>query len=501
MALEHLNEEEYQAFKERGLVALNDDAYERLKLNPGYGKTELHREQDLNKPVSMTEEFKSQPQGITPILGAPSSTDIAKGAPQIIEQAGKGFREIGQLAGEAGAKAESKLGKAATGAIGIGSFGLAEHLDPQTTAGKAASAIPLAGALGGLKGAKALATNTKVLKETARGLSSRTGLMEKDVLDTLNDLDVFKRAKSVTDATSEYVKGIPGLKHFNDWWRSRGYDIPDNVGDYKRILRVSKNILKDPNPNILPQEKAQAALSTVQATNKLLRHREFSRDPDAIRAYVKDKNDAFAILEQVFPGAKERSKALRDAYLVDDWNNLLPINKNKTVSKLGSGVMGAAILAALKAGTAPGAALMAGVAALHSPKAVSLGLRGANVLFKERKLPKFGGFGKGKVAGGPIPPGAKSAKPTVPSKLELKLTPKQLEHGESKIAELSARGNKLATEDMLKLREKSLSGDPDWARGDPLTGKGMGKLYKQENERLHVEFGEIQKKIKELLRK
>lgn len=72
MGLEHLNDSEYEALKHRGLTALNDDAYDRLKLPKGYGM------QAKVDPKPEPEQPKYSDKKLDGLVGGGPSNDTAK---------------------------------------------------------------------------------------------------------------------------------------------------------------------------------------------------------------------------------------------------------------------------------------------------------------------------------------------------------------------------------------------------------------------------------------
>lgn len=244
------------------------------------------------------------------------------------------------------------------------------------------------GALGegiqALKGAGAKAAIADAAKASA-------AIPERDMMAVLNDPSLLGRAKSVAQATMNYVKSIPGLNHVTESLREElGKSVP-TLGDYTNHLDMVKGLGDKAQP--------QDLLTGIQSVNKILGHKEFPKDPDIVRGLLQDKSNLLDKLEQSNPGFSEANKALREAHIAEQFNSWFPRNKNMSPNvlrtllaarNLGSG------LANLATGN-PGTAAMQGAAALaSSPKAIGLGIRGAQFLGQDVKMPSLGGlFGGG----------------------------------------------------------------------------------------------------------
>lgn len=192
MALEHLSDSEYQTLKTNGIAGLNDEAYNRLKLESGYGM--IHKPEPQQNMAFGQFPVHTIPQSI-PLVGGTEVADVA--AP--FAKAGKSAADfIRKAANETQQELPGKVGSAIAGTANLGA-----SLIPQTSGqvyGQAA--LPLAtGALGA--GAKAIA-GTEAGQAALGGLAKvgagLTKISEPAYAAGLKIAGVFKRALPVEEA-------------------------------------------------------------------------------------------------------------------------------------------------------------------------------------------------------------------------------------------------------------------------------------------------------------
>lgn len=219
MALEHLSDDEYEAFKRQGLAGLDDMAYERLKLPTGVGHPALGMQKDqLNAQLQAAKAgmggLETASAGIQPQI-----SEIAK-IPGQLSEAGSalaakvpGMTQIGQ-AGQAVAKAgdvvDQVVNAARPGTLTFGTMGAGEAARasiPQGPGSALLQALPLAGeAFGAMMPAARVAGQAAPLAEgaAAENLASAgkaaTGVGENVFQRVAGDIGRLNRPSALKEA-------------------------------------------------------------------------------------------------------------------------------------------------------------------------------------------------------------------------------------------------------------------------------------------------------------
>lgn len=274
----------------------------------------------------------------------------------------------------AGPKVQA-LGHVLGSALGMG----AEAINPTTKLGQATMlAAPFA--MGAASGIGNLSKNLAGNETMAQGMTTSMGGIERNHQAILNDPSILSRAKPVEQASEDYANRIPGLQGLVDYIRGTSKKSVPTFGDFTKTLDESKANIASGSGTL------QDALNQVQSVNKIMAHKEFTKDPSIVRGLMQDREDAINLLEQSNPGFAEANKGLREAHLSDFYNNWFPQNKNGTPSVLRGFVAAknaAQGVSDLAQGSPIAGATRLGAAAISSPKLAGMGLRTLNTLGKE----------------------------------------------------------------------------------------------------------------------
>lgn len=295
---------------------------------------------------------------------------------------------LGKL-GEMGATSENTLGQIA----GFPAFVASENL-PTSEAGAAAQYFGVNIPLGKLGQTVKLPKSGKEAQTLAQSYRSLGAIPERTTQAVLKRIEQgfnpLTKAKPLEEATANYVKSIPGLKNVTEsLHESLGKSVP-TLGDYGKFL--DETIAKAGEGTANPQD----ILNGIQATNKILGHKEFAKDPDIVRGLLQRKNNLIDLLDQAFPNFKQANQALRDAHLRNEFDTFFPRNKNMSVNQLRGFLTTASNIAtgtaaALTGNVAPLAGSMA-LTATQSPKVLGGLLSARATLGQEIALPSLYGL-------------------------------------------------------------------------------------------------------------
>lgn len=201
--------------------------------------------------------------------------------------------------------------------------------------------------------------------------------------------EVLDKAKSIEEATKDYVDATPGLKGKVQSLAQRLNKTVIRPPDYDAAIDRAGRLLSgtelDKGGNALPL-RPQDALEGVQSINQALRDKMFTSQmhPDQLSEIFKVKDGLMDFLQDNgAPKIREAAKALFEAHVKDAFSDWLPRNKYGSTDALRTtmGMSKLGVAGALAASGHPLAALpIAAETAMTSPKVMGQLIREGGAL-------------------------------------------------------------------------------------------------------------------------
>jgi len=267
MAMEHLSDQELQqVIASKGdMSQLPDSLLERVSAPEG-------------KPY-IQHTFD---EGVTPVAPLGYAADAGKFA-------AKGLGDVAQGAADTAANSTNPLQRGMAKLLGPAA--LIGQMSVPTTDMQVAGAVAAPKVLGAIGEGVNAFKNPETQKLMAEAAQASAAIPQRTTMAVLKDPDILSRAKSIADATSDYIKTIPGLQNVSEYMKTvMGKHVP-TLSDFTAIvddvgsrLGLSAESLAQ-HPELAPT--SQEAMNVIQATNKILGHKEFPYDADIVRNLLK----------------------------------------------------------------------------------------------------------------------------------------------------------------------------------------------------------------------
>lgn len=239
-----------------------------------------------------------------------------------------------------------------------------------------------------------LAKTPTARKFIAQLVKATSVVPERTVLEVLKNPKILSGTETTANALKNYVRSLSAGKEkvisASEFIAKRKkVPIPKDA-DFEKLLGESLEKLRAGTAT--PQD----ALNAHQSITRILGSREFRKTAD-LREILATKEEILNLLDQTFPKFKKANRRVREAYIREEFNSFLPLNKNLSPNALRSLIamrnVSIGVLALSGGDPRVGATLLAGAIAM-SPKAAGLIIKLGSKFGPLGKEVGLGPFGK-----------------------------------------------------------------------------------------------------------